>query len=495
MLRNLALGMCFVALGGCVTGSSTLPQRVTDAELRRTIAVLAADEFEGRAPGTLEEEKTTAYLAQRFAAAGLVNGARGPRPYLDPVPLVRVERGEDRISLLSAAGKRVDLDADDAFAATRADRIAIEDAALVFAGYGVDVRGELLADLRGKVVVLLGQEPPFLGPEHADRRQASRRERDLLQAGALAVLGLSNGPDAMKRGRAFHDLRRRLRWVGDDERWDVRGGVMEPRLSALLAQAGMDLSVLRAAAERPGFRPVPLPFRISIAQRNRLVPFTSHNVAGKVPGRRPDGRAVIVMAHWDHLGLCAPQTAPDRICNGAVDNASGVAALLAIAERTRRLRPERDVWFVATTAEEQALQGAYAFAADPPLPLRSIIAGLNLDTIAVAPRGAAVGIVAPKGSALEPVVREAALRLGRPWSTADDARAFVSRQDGWAFVQRDVPFIMAGGSFTDADRLNRFLRGAYHGPNDELTDALDLGGAAEDAELHVELVRRLAERN
>lgn len=487
---------CLLAtmLAGCAARQPQMVAKVSDAELRRTIAVLADDAFEGRAPGTPGEEKTITYIAERFAAARLANGARGPRPFLDPVPLVRVERGEDRLSLVAPTGERIVLARDEAFAATRADRIAIDDAPLAFVGYGVDESGELLPDLAGKVVLLLGAEPPFLGPEHADRRQATRRERDLLKAGAAAVLGLMDGPDFAARGRASHGFRRALRWTGDDERWDVRGGVSATRMRALLAKHGVDLAALRAAADRPDFRPTPLPFRVSIAQRNRLTPLASHNVVGKLPGRRPDGRAVVVMAHWDHLGLCAPPGAPDRICNGAVDNASGVAALLAVADRVRRLRPDRDVWFVATTAEEQALQGAYAFAADPPMPLGSIVAGLNLDTIAVGPRGAAAGIVAPRGSALEPVVRGAATALGRSWSAAEDARAFVSRQDGWAFVQRGVPFIMAGGSLTDADWLNRFLRGAYHGPDDELTDALDLGGAAEDADLHVELVRRFASR-
>lgn len=495
MVRLAASMMAILLLAsGAGAQRRTVPP-VSEAEIRETIAVLASDAFEGRAPGTPGEAKTIAYLAQRFAAAGLSSGARGSRPFLDPVALVRVDRGPERITLVPESGDPVALGRDEAFAATRADLIAIADAPLVFIGYGVDGSGELLPGLAGKVVIMLGAEPPYLGPDHADRRQASRRERDLLQAGAKAVFVLAGSAEAIARGRAFHDFRRVLRWAGDDERWDVRGAIVEAPFAAMLARAGADLAGLKAAAASASFSPEPLPLRINVSQRNRLVPFTSYNIVGKLPGRRSDGRAVVMMAHWDHLGLCAPEGAPDRICNGAVDNASGVAALLAVADRARRLRPDRDIWFVATTAEEQALQGAYAFAADPPLPLESIVAGLNLDTIAVGPRGASVGIVAPKNSVLEPVVRAAATAAGRPWSAAEDARAFVSRQDGWAFVQRGIPFIMAGGSFTDLPRLNAYLRTPYHGPDDELTDALDLGGATDDAELHVDLVRRFASRD
>ncbi|WP_118857053.1 M20/M25/M40 family metallo-hydrolase [Sphingomonas mesophila] len=221
----------------------------------------------------------------------------------------------------------------------------------------------------------------------------------------------------------------------------------------------------------------------------------SHNVIGRVLGRRPDGRAVLLMAHWDHLGLCRPAGAPDRICNGAVDNASGTAAVLALVERVRALKLDRDVWFVFTGAEEWGLLGAKAFAAAPPLPLASIVAGFNLDTIAVAPKGMPVAIVAPPNSPLEPLVRSATRALGRKWDGDGEAAAFIQRQDGWPLAQRGVPMAMAGGSFSDMARLRAFFTGAYHGPEDELTPASDLGGAVEDANLHLELVRRAASRS
>ncbi|QIK96166.1 M20/M25/M40 family metallo-hydrolase [Sphingomonas sp. HDW15A] len=221
----------------------------------------------------------------------------------------------------------------------------------------------------------------------------------------------------------------------------------------------------------------------------------SNNVVGRVAGRNPDGKAVVLMAHWDHLGLCRPAGEPDRICNGAVDNASGTAALLAVAARVSRMRLDRDVWFVFTGAEEWGLLGAKAFAEKPPLPLGAIVAGFNLDTIAVVSAGMPVAMVAEKNSPLVPLVKDAAIAVGRSWDGDDEAAPFIERQDGWPLTQKKVPMVMAGGSFSDMKRLQAFLGKDYHGQNDELTVHTDLGGAVEDANLHIELVRRAASRS
>ena len=235
--------------------------------------------------------------------------------------------------------------------------------------------------------------------------------------------------------------------------------------------------------------------RYFIEQMNKRGPFMAYNVIGKAPGRAPDGRVVVVMAHYDHLGICMPEGAADRICNGAVDNASGVAALVAIAGRVAQMKLDRDVWFVATCAEEWGLLGAKAFADSPPAPLTSIIAGFNLDMVAIAPKGAPVAMVAPKGSALVKLVRDAAAAMGRAWDGDDETASFLQRQDGWALAQRGVPMIMAGGSFSDLRLLNAYLDKDYHNPTDELRTDTELGGAVDDANLHVELVRRAASRS
>ena len=230
-----------------------------------------------------------------------------------------------------------------------------------------------------------------------------------------------------------------------------------------------------------------------LTQAARLGRFTSHNVVSVARGRHPDGKAVLLMAHWDHLGICAP-TEADKICNGAADNGSGVAAMIAVAERVAKLGLDRDVWFVATSAEEWGLLGARAFADRPPFPLASIVAGFNLDMIAVASVGARVAMVAPPHSRLEPLVRQAAIAVGRKWDGDREADHFLRRQDGWVLAERGVPMVMAGGSFSDMAVLQRFIEAGYHAPGDELRADTDLGGAVDDANLHLEMIRRAASR-
>lgn len=222
---------------------------------------------------------------------------------------------------------------------------------------------------------------------------------------------------------------------------------------------------------------------------------SSRNVVGVVRGRNSDGKAVVLMAHWDHLGICRPKDSDDRICNGASDNASGVASTLAVAARVARLNLDRDVWFVFTGAEEWGLLGAKAFADNPPLPLDSIVAGFNQDTIAIAPAGTPVAVLGAKGSALEALIRATALAVGRGWDDDGDGDVMLKFQDGWALAEKGVPFVLTGGGISDFRALKAYLDANYHGVDDEMGPALELGGATEDANFHVALVRRAASRN
>lgn len=221
---------------------------------------------------------------------------------------------------------------------------------------------------------------------------------------------------------------------------------------------------------------------------------SSRNVIGVVRGRNPDGKAVVMMAHWDHLGICRPKDPDDRICNGASDNASGVAAILAVASRVSQMRLDRDVWFVFTGAEEWGLLGAKAFAANPPVPLADIVAGFNQDTVAIAPAGTPVALLAVKGSPLETLVRETAAAMGRRWDGDRDADVMLHFQDGWALAEKGVPFVLAGSGISDFAALEAYLQSDYHGVDDEMSETLELGGATADANLHVALVKRAASR-
>ena len=241
---------------------------------------------------------------------------------------------------------------------------------------------------------------------------------------------------------------------------------------------------------RGALLPVTGDFTATAAVRN----FASNNIVAKLPGAKPDGKAVLFLGHWDHLGICRPEGAADRICNGAVDNASGIAVLIEVAKRLAAgPRPDRDIYFLATTSEEKGLLGARWFADHPVVPLSDITVALNIDPIAISPRGTPVATIGRGKPAYDAVVRDVATALGRTIDSDGEADASVQRQDGWALGAKGVTSLMVGGSFSDMKLLEAFLGSDYHRPADEFSDKVPLGGAAEDADLHVALGRAFAD--
>lgn len=318
------------------------------------------------------------------------------------------------------------------------------------------------------------QRPPVVAP-------VDETELRALMAPLASDAFEGRMPGTAGEGRTVAYLVERLRAAG--VAGGMAGGGYEQRFAIPAQRQAVVADSAEGTSGQPGFS----------RALNAAGETASRNVVGVVRGKRSDGKAVVVMAHWDHLGICR-ESGADRICNGAVDNASGVAALLAVAARVARLKLDRDVWFVLTGAEEWGLLGAEAFAQSPPVALASIAAAFNLDTIAVTPAGMPVALVGAPGHRLEPLVRKSAAAMGRAFDGDGEADDFVKRQDGWALAKRGVPAVMAGGSFSDLKRLQEFLASNYHSVGDELTAATELGGAVDDSNLHVELVRRAASR-
>ena len=216
----------------------------------------------------------------------------------------------------------------------------------------------------------------------------------------------------------------------------------------------------------------------------------SANVIGVLPGTIADSGAVVLLAHWDHLGTCGPPAAPDRLCNGAVDNASGVAVMLEIARRIAEHGPlERDLYVVATTAEEAGLVGAEAFADDPPVPLPIIVAAFNLDSVAIAPRGAPVAVIGWGRTGLDAGIVEVVRAQGRRLSNTQQQARWIARQDGYALLKRDVPSVLVSSAFADERRLGQFVDKNYHRATDDWSAAIELGGAAQDMLLQIALLR------
>lgn len=471
------------------------PAPISESEVRAHIAMLASDAFEGRAPGTAGETKTLDYLARTWASYGLVSGTNdAAHPWFQPVPLV--ERKPYAQSFRAMRGKSVlKIDSDALILSSRNATDSVSGAPL-FVGHGVGPDGKLNADVRGRIVIMLSADPKFDGATKLPGRRD--REKMLAAAGAAAVL--LTAPDGSQwRSARAGVAGGSMRLANDDVVAPITGLLRADAADALMKPAKLSLASATALAGQPGFVPVSLPVTLDLAASTQVRSFASHNVIGKIPGTRPGSGAVLLLGHWDHLGICRSEEAEDRICNGAVDNASGMAVLLTVAERLARAaetgaRLDRDIYFMGTTAEERGLLGAYHFAEKPSVPLDEIVVALNVDTVAIAPRGAPVALVGRGESGLDAIVDQVALAGGRAVDSDTEANAFIRRQDGWALAAKGVTSIMAGGSFSDMPVLQAFLTSVYHQPDDELTDATPLGGATDDANLHVDLVRHFANR-
>ncbi len=483
MRRSMGLVLAGAA---CLVSSSALAKGVSESALRAHIAVLASDEFEGRNPGTDGETKTIKYIAEKWADAGLKPAATDGS-WFDPVPLIQRGQGDARY-VFSAKGRNLRIGSDEIVLIGSTPEFTKADVPVYFAGAGVKSDGTVAADVAGKAVLMM-----FDADNVPDDMKSPRARREaLIAAGAEAVILVGDSQGNWPTLRRLL-LSRQIGLESREKRAPLEGGISSEFAVALVTAAGRDWDKLRAHAKTPDYEGEALGVDADFNVKTDVQRFNSYNVIGKIAGRKKGSGAVVYMGHWDHLGICAPGDAPDRICNGAVDNASGIAVLTEVARLLAKKRHDRDIYFVATTAEESGLLGAYAFADKPVMPLSDIVVSLNVDTIAIAPRGEKVAIIGRGTPAIDKAVETVARKLGRSIESSDEANAFIQRQDGWALTQKDVPAIMVGGSFADLDLMQKFLGSDYHGPNDELTDKTELGGAAEDADLHVALGQYFAD--
>ncbi|HYE27203.1 MAG TPA: M20/M25/M40 family metallo-hydrolase [Allosphingosinicella sp.] len=458
--------------------------------LRRHIDVLASDAFEGRAPGSAGERKAIAYIAGQMRAFGLEPA--GPRnSWYQPLEVI-VRRPGDQTSLWRGRKKaeRVELDRDGLVLLGRTARETLEDAPVVFAGHGAVIPGKGVdqlagADLKGAVVLIL-----YDGPDTPGFPAYSARVEAVAARGAAAVIGIVGKELPWPVVQRIYDSGQKKLSVHAPA--PITGAMSQAAAERVLGAARADLAAL-LAVPGPSFAPVPLRLRATLDVATAIESVATHNVVGRLRGAGATGESLLYLAHWDHLGLCEPEGA-DRICNGAVDNASGIAAMLEIARALAQgPRPKRDVLFLATTAEELGLLGAEYFAARPVVPLSSIVAAINLDTVAIGARGEKVAVIGRGLPALDALIDRTVAEAGRILDPDDEAAALVERQDGWALARAGVPAIMIGGSFSDMKKLGAFLAGPYHSPADNPGPGLVLDGAAEDAELMVALGRKLAD--
>ena len=478
-LAALAVGL---ALATAASTQSPADPAIEGA-LMRHIAALSDDAMAGRKPGTPGADKAVHYIVSQMQAAGLVPGVGG---WYQPVDLVERKPTSIR-GLWHTDRKRIAFTSRDFILLGAQKRLRLDHAPLIFAGYGLEANVEGV-DLRGTIVLLLPGHPA----NAPDFPTLEVRRAALANRGAAAVPIIA-ASDA--RWERIRDQYRQGRTLLAADAGPAAIGIMSDTLwRQLAAGAGHDARQLETAAAVTGFRALPLAGFVNLRVKTAIRRYRSVNVVGRIDGAQRPGEALLYTAHWDHLGLCRRPAVQDRICNGAVDNASGVALML---ETARALaagpKPGRSILFVATTAEEMGLLGARSFVRTPPVPAKSIIAALNLDTVAVAPKGAPVAIIGRGMTALDPLIDATARALGRKVDSDTDANSLFSRQDGFALASGGIPAVMIGGAFSDMAVLESFFASRYHGPSDDLYHGIELGGAAEDTVLHIALGRALAD--
>lgn len=479
LIKGLGLPAALLLAGGASSYAADAARADRDLEsrLRAHITVLASDDFDGREPGTEGEAKTLRYLGRQWFDIGLVSGTNDPgHEWFAPVTLVAREPAGSSAQFLRK-GYRTILAPRDVLVLTSGKRSLVRNAPLLFVGNarGLDFTR---TELAGRIAVVLDGDKPD-----------SERQNELLAAGASAVLTVLDGERklsevAARRQRSGYALTNEA--VGGDLEAFISRATME----TLLKGTGQTLGGLEAMAARPDFAPLVLDLTASFEATTRETTIRTHNLIGKLPGKRAGAGAVLFVSHWDHFGECGEAPAEDLICNGAIDNASGLAALTEVARRLANGPAlDRDVYFLATTGEELGLLGAHAFAENPPLPLERIVAAFNIDSVAIAPKGTPFAIVGRGMTSLDPQIAKVAKAARFRLRENDDANEYVKRQDGWALLQHDIPAVMVTTSYGEIERMRAFFDGDYHRPSDDLSHRLELGGAVQDVQMLTALGR------
>ncbi len=441
-----------------------------EAGLARDIATLASDDFAGRYPGTLGEAKTAGFIVQRFEALGLQPGM-GEDDWTQEFTLVRrtpITDPSGTEARVTRAGRSVTLEGV-LGAHGGLDEPRLADVPMV--GIAPDFDELKRGSLVNRALVLPAAEWP-------------RRGRQLEQAEPRAlVITTADRESYESAARLFSQGRWRL----ESDHRATAYLLLTPEDSARI------VTLIGPNADRhpDGLGVISYDTMLDATIAQEVERIETANFVGRVPGRVEGAGAVLTLAHWDHLGeKCGRPDDEDRLCNGAVDNASGIAMMLEAVRLALADGPlDRDLIVLATSAEELGLLGAEAFVSDPSVPLPTIAAAFNLDTMAVAPRGTPVVAVGAAETPLGYGISQVARSLGREVVSGRQADAFLRRQDGWVFLREGVPAVWVTSTLADDDAFRAFLEGPYHGAGDEVGEGLELGGAAEDTLLHAALLR------
>jgi Zn-dependent M28 family amino/carboxypeptidase len=488
---------------------------------------LSADDFEGRAPSTAVEPKILDYIVSQFKAAGLQPGNKGQ--WLQPVPTVEITGGHYTPLTVTGGPAPLSYTFGDDYVATSyrvTAKTQVKDSELVFVGYGInapelgwnDYAG---IDMHGKTAVILVNDPDYAAKDEQGLFKGRRmtyygrwtyKFEEAARQGATAAIIVH---DTFPAAYGWNVVK--SSWSGaqysvqaPNDRMDqtmANGWVQKPVAEAILKAAGRNLATLTTAAQTKGFKAVPLGLKVNFGFDNAIRRSTSNNVVGVLPGTARPDEVVLYSAHWDHLGHCAPQPngpkPTDGICNGAVDNADGVAALTALAKMNVEAGPAaRSQVFVALTLEESGLLGSEYYGANPIYPLDHTVGGVNMDALLNSGRARSYTMTGGDKSELGDLYRKALSARGLADVPEDHAeRGSYYRSDHFSLAKRGVPMfaversndLVDGGTAAGEKAAQDYNEHRYHAPADEYSDDWDWSGITQDVDLYYDLGRELAD--
>jgi Zn-dependent M28 family amino/carboxypeptidase len=482
---------------------------ITDPFMRGIIEEISQDSYEGRGPGSRGDVMARNYLAKRMQEIGLEPGA-ADGTWEQAFDLVSVNAQQPETWTFEGHDQSLTLQQWDQFivgSGVQEERVAIEDAELVFVGYAMqapeydwdDFKG---ADLEGKVLLIMNNDPDwdpelFAGETRLWYGRWDYKYLSAARQGAAGAIIIHTSPSA---GYPFQVVQ--TSWTGpqfelpagDEPRAQVNGWVTEDAARELVAMAGHDLDALREAAFNRDFEPVPLGIKTSLEMDVELERVQSANILGLIPGSDPELRdeVVVYTAHHDHLGIGTPGEDGDAIYNGAFDNATGVAQVLAIAKAIRALpeAPRRSVLVNLVGAEEQGLLGSEYYAANPTFPPGKIAANINYDGGNIWGHTHDVTYIGLGKSTIDEIatlIAEEQGRVVKPDQFAD--KGYFYRSDQFSFAKIGVPamYLDTGTDFVDRppnwgrEQQDHYTEVNYHQPSDEYDPSWNLEGMIQDA--------------
>lgn len=521
--NKAAIGLLSALAFNTYRASAQNADGMSEASYRNYVSEVASDKLMGRLPFSKGETATINYLQEQFKALGLEPGNKGS--YLQPVPMVSIYTNPDATMKVTAPNSNFDLEGfKDYVLWTRrtTERIDLKNEQLVFAGFGIsapefhhdDYAG---LDVKNKIVVVLVNDPGYYDAKQFKGRTMTYYGRwtykydEAARHGAKGCLIIHDtGPAAYafsvvqnswKANKLYLDPRGHESYKCAFEGW-----LTLPAAEKLLAASGTDYKTLLNKALQPGFRAEALPLKITTGLSVTARYNQSHNVIAKIPGTKHADECIIYSAHWDHFGISKPDARGDSIYNGAVDNASGTAALLELAKGFKGLKtkPERTIIFLSVTAEEQGLWGSAYYAENPVFPKEKTVADINMDMFYPYGKTKDISVVGHGQSDLEDYLVAEAKKQGRYVEPeSDPAKGMYFRSDHFNFAKVGIPalYVETGtdligkGKEAGKQMHDNYTATTYHKPNDEYNASWDVSGTVQDLQLLFAVGKRLAYGN